>query len=144
MPKAGTSVGGPDLITGQPRISIFPTTRGEKIVVGLFDPRDRRFDLGTLGFEDSTLQGLLRVLKRTSGLLLFTGPTGSGKTSTMYSSLCYVMQRDGTSVSISTVEDPVEFNLPMVSQTQINAPQGFTYAVALRSMMRQDPQVIMV
>ncbi len=84
------------------------------------------------------------MLKRTSGLLLFTGPTGSGKTSTMYSSLCYIMQRDGTSVSISTVEDPVEFNLPMVSQTQINPAQDFTYAMALRSIMRQDPQVIMV
>jgi general secretion pathway protein E len=112
--------------------------------VRLFDPRDRRFDLGSLGFEDSTLQGLVRALKRTSGLVLFTGPTGSGKTSTMYSALCYIMQRDGTSVSISTVEDPVEFNLPMVSQTQINSAQGFNYAVALRSIMRQDPQVIMV
>ena len=62
----------------------------------------------------------------------------------MYSSLCHIIQRDGSSVSISTVEDPVEFNLPMVSQTQINPAQDFTYAVALRSIMRQDPQVIMV
>jgi len=144
MPQDGTAVGGPELDGVQLRVSIFPTTRGEKIVVRLFDPRDRRFDLGTLGFEDSTRQGLLGAMKRTSGLLLFTGPTGSGKTSTMYSSLCYIMQRDGTSVSISTVEDPVEFNLPMVSQTQINPAQDFTYAVALRSIMRQDPQVIMV
>ena len=144
MPQDGTAVGIPELDGVQLRVSIFPTTRGEKIVVRLFDPRDRRFDLGTLGFEDSTLQGLLRVLKRTSGLLLFTGPTGSGKTSTMYSSLCYIMQRDGSSVSISTVEDPVEFNLPMVSQTQISPAQEFTYAVALRSIMRQDPEVIMV
>src|SRR3989440_6989188 len=144
MPQDGTAIGGPELDGVQLRVSIFPTTRGEKIVVRLFDPRDRRFDLGALGFEDSTLQGLLRVLKRTSGLLLFTGPTGSGKTSTMYSSLCYIMQRDGISVSISTVEDPVEFNLSMVSQTQINPAQGFTYAVALKSMMRQDPEVVMV
>src|ERR1043166_1445275 len=143
-PQDGTAIGGPELDGVQLRVSIFPTTRGEKIVVRLFDPRDRRFDLGTLGFEDSTLQGLLRVLKRTSGLLLFTGPTGSGKTSTMYSALCYIMQRDGVTVSISTVEDPVEFNLPMVSQTQINSAQDFSYAVALRSIMRQDPQVIMV
>src|SRR6516165_10678307 len=143
-PQDGAALGGPELDGVQLRISIFPTTRGEKIVVRLFDPRDRRFDLATLRFEDSTLQGLLRVLKRTSGLLLFTGPTGSGKTSTMYSALCYIMQRDGTSVSISTVEDPVEFNLPMVSQTQINPAQDFTYAVALKSIMRQDPQVIMV
>jgi type II secretory ATPase GspE/PulE/Tfp pilus assembly ATPase PilB-like protein len=144
MPQDGTAVGGPELDGVQLRISIFPTTRGEKIVIRLFDPRDRRFDLGTLGFEDSTLQGLMRVLKRHSGLLLFTGPTGSGKTSTMYSALCYIMQRDGVAVSISTVEDPVEFNLPMVSQTQINAAQEFTYAMALRSIMRQDPQVVMV
>jgi type II secretory ATPase GspE/PulE/Tfp pilus assembly ATPase PilB-like protein len=144
MPQDGTAIGGPELDGVQLRISIFPTTRGEKIVIRLFDPRDRRFDLGTLGFEESTLDGLLRALKRTSGLLLFTGPTGSGKTSTMYSALCHVMQREGTSISISTVEDPVEFNLPMVSQTQINPSQEFTYAVALRSIMRQDPEVIMV
>src|SRR5690348_13359785 len=144
LPQDGTAVGGPELEGVQLRVSIFPTTRGEKIVVRLFDPRDRRFDLANLGFEEATLQGLLRVLKRTSGLLLFTGPTGSGKTSTMYSALCYIMQRDGTSISISTVEDPVEFNLPMVSQTQINVAQGFNYAMALRSIMRQDPQVIMV
>lgn len=144
LPQDGTALGGPELDGVQLRVSIFPTTRGEKIVVRLFDPRDRRFDLSTLGFEDTTLDGLLRVLKRSSGLLLFTGPTGSGKTSTMYSALCYIMQRDGSSVSISTVEDPVEFNLPMVSQTQINPAQEFTYATALRSIMRQDPQVIMV
>ena len=144
MPQDGTAIGGPELEGVQLRVSIFPTTRGEKIVVRLFDPKDRRFDLNTLGFEDSTLQGLLRLLKRTSGLLLFTGPTGSGKTSTMYSALCYIIQRDGINMSISTVEDPVEFNLPMVSQTQVNPAQDFTYAVALKSILRQDPQVVMV
>ena len=144
MPQDGTAAGGPELDGVQLRVSIFPTTRGEKIVVRLFDPRDRRFDLNALDFEDSTLQGLIRVLKRTSGLLLFTGPTGSGKTSTMYSSLCHIMHRDGSSVSISTVEDPVEFNLPMVSQTQINPVQGLTYAATLKSIMRQDPQVVLV
>jgi type II secretory ATPase GspE/PulE/Tfp pilus assembly ATPase PilB-like protein len=144
LPQDGTVIGSAEIDGVQLRVSIFPTTRGEKIVVRLFDPRDRRFDLSSLGFEESTLQGLLRVLRRTSGLVLFTGPTGSGKTSTMYSALCHLIQRDGTSISISTVEDPVEFNLPMVSQTQINPAQGFTYAVALRSIMRQDPQVIMV
>ena len=144
LPQDGAAIGGPELDGVQLRVSIFPTTRGEKIVVRLFDPRDRRFDLNTLGFDDATLKGLLRLLKRPSGLLLFTGPTGSGKTNTMYSSLCHITQRDGSSVSISTVEDPVEFNLPMVSQTQINPAQDFTYAVALRSIMRQDPQVVMV
>lgn len=143
-PQDGTALCGPELDNVQLRISIFPTTRGEKIVIRLFDPRDRRFELGTLGFEETTLHGLLRVLKRTSGLLLFTGPTGSGKTSSMYSALCYIIQRDGSAISISTVEDPVEFNLPMVSQTQVNPAQEFTYAVALKSIMRQDPEVIMV
>jgi type II secretory ATPase GspE/PulE/Tfp pilus assembly ATPase PilB-like protein len=144
MPQDGTTICGPELDNVQLRVSIFPTTRGEKIVMRLFDPRDRRFDLSTLGFDEATQRGLLRLLKRTSGLLLFTGPTGSGKTSTMYSALCYIMQRDGISMSISTVEDPVEFNLPMVSQTQINPAQEFTYAKALKSILRQDPQVVMV
>jgi type II secretory ATPase GspE/PulE/Tfp pilus assembly ATPase PilB-like protein len=144
MPQDGAAVGGPELDNVQLRISIFPTVRGEKIVIRLFDPRDRRFELSTLRFEDDSYSGLVRLLQRSSGLLLFTGPTGSGKTSTMYSSLCHIISRDGSSVSISTVEDPVEFNLPMVSQTQINPAQDFTYAVALRSIMRQDPQVIMV
>lgn len=144
LPQDGTAICGPELDGVQLRISIFPTTRGDKIVARLFDSRDRRFELASLGFEESTVEGLKRVLKRTSGLLLFTGPTGSGKTSAMYSSLCHIMERNGTSISISTVEDPVEFNLPMVSQTQIAPDQEFTYAVALRSIMRQDPEVIMV
>lgn len=143
-PQDGAAVGGPELDGVQLRVSIFPTIRGEKIVIRLFDPRDRQFDLNALGFDEETTKGLQRLLKRSSGLLLFTGPTGSGKTNTMYSALCHISQRDGTSVSISTVEDPVEFNLPMVSQTQINPAQDFTYAIALRSIMRQDPQVIMV
>jgi type II secretory ATPase GspE/PulE/Tfp pilus assembly ATPase PilB-like protein len=144
LPQDGVAVGGPELDHVQLRVSIFPTTRGEKVVVRIFDPRDRRFELESLGFDAATLKGLQRLLRRTSGLLLFTGPTGSGKTSTMYSSLCHIGQRDGVSVSISTVEDPVEFNLPMVSQTQINPAQDFTYAMALRSILRQDPQVVMV
>ena len=143
-PQDGTALGGSELEDVQLRISIFPTTRGEKIVIRLFDPRDRRFELEGLGFEPASLRGLQKLLHRTSGLLLFTGPTGSGKTSAMYSALCHIIEREGSAVSISTVEDPVEFNLPMVSQTQIKPAADFTYAVALRSIMRQDPEVIMV
>jgi type II secretory ATPase GspE/PulE/Tfp pilus assembly ATPase PilB-like protein len=73
-----------------------------------------------------------------------TGPTGSGKTTAIYASLHHIVQRTGPAVSISTVEDPVEFNLPMISQAQINPMQEFTYPRALRSLMRQDPQVIMI
>jgi len=144
MPQDGTIISGPELENVQLRVSIFPTTRGEKIVARLFDPRDRRFDIDGLGLENDSLDKLKHVLKRTSGLLLFTGPTGSGKTNTMYSSLCHIIQREGSAVSVSTVEDPVEFNLPMISQTQINPSQEFTYALALRSIMRQDPEIVMV
>jgi type II secretory ATPase GspE/PulE/Tfp pilus assembly ATPase PilB-like protein len=113
-------------------------------VVRLFDPRNRSFDLASLGFDDVVHQTWLKLLMRPSGLLLLTGPTGSGKTTAIYSSLYQIVQRTGPAVSVSTVEDPVEFNLPMISQAQINPAQEFTYPKALRSLMRQDPQVIMI
>ena len=77
-------------------------------------------------------------------MILLTGPTGSGKTTAIYAALYHLVQRSGPAISISSVEDPVEFNLPMISQAQINPHKEFTYPVALRSLMRQDPQVIMV
>ena len=77
-------------------------------------------------------------------MILLTGPTGSGKTTAIYAALYHLVQRSGPTISISTVEDPVEFNLPMISQAQINPHKEFSYPVALRSLMRQDPQVIMV
>ena len=144
LPQEGHAAGGPELGNVELRISIFPTTRGEKIVVRLFDPRNRSFDLGTLGFDDHVLKTYLKLLTRPSGLLLLTGPTGSGKTTAIYASLHQIVQRTGPAVSVSTVEDPVEFNLPMISQAQINPAQEFTYPRALRSLMRQDPQVIMI
>ena len=144
LPQEGHAPANAELGGVELRISIFPTTRGEKIVVRLFDPSNRSFDMASLGFEDETLTTLGGLLRRPSGLLLLTGPTGSGKTTAIYSALYSIVQRDGPAVSISTVEDPVEFNLPMVAQAQINPAQNFTYPVALRSLMRQDPQVIMV
>ena len=144
LPQEGHASGGPELGGVELRISVFPTTRGEKIVVRLFDPRNRSFDLATLGLDDQTLKKYLQLLSRPSGLILLTGPTGSGKTTAIYSSLYTIVQRTGPAVSVSTVEDPVEFNLPMISQAQINPAQDFTYPKALRSLMRQDPQVIMI
>jgi general secretion pathway protein E len=144
LPQEGHAEAGPELGGVELRISVFPTTRGEKIVVRLFDTRNRSFDLQQLGFDEVCLARLIKLLSTPSGLLLLTGPTGSGKTTAIYSALSYITQRSGPAVSISTVEDPVEFNLPMISQTQINPAQDFTYAKALRSLMRQDPQVIMV
>src|SRR5258705_2187518 len=137
--SAGTGTGGIEL-----RISCFPTTRGEKIVVRLFDPSNRSFEMSSLGFDDDTLNTFTRLLAKPSGLLLLTGPTGSGKTTAIYSALYYLVQKHGPAISISTIEDPVEFNLPMISQAMIKPAQDFTYAKALRSLMRQDPQVIMV
>jgi type IV pilus assembly protein PilB len=108
------------------RISVFPTVRGEKIVIRLFDPSNRSFELSALGFDEDTLKTFVHLLTRPSGLLLLTGPTGSGKTTAIYSALYHIVQRNGPAVSISTVEDPVEFNLPMISQAQINPAQDFT------------------
>ncbi len=144
LPQEGHASAGAELGGVELRISIFPTTRGEKIVVRLFDPSNRSFDMASLGFDDDTLKTFNSLLTRPSGLILLTGPTGSGKTTAIYSALYNIVQRTGPAVSISTVEDPVEFNLPMVAQAQINPAQEFTYPIALRSLMRQDPQVIMV
>lgn len=144
LPQEGHCVTGDDLGNVELRISVFPTTRGEKIVARLFDPRARSFDLASLGFDNDTLRKFLHLLMRPSGMILLTGPTGSGKTTAIYSALTHIVQRSGPAISISTIEDPVEFNLPMISQSQIHPVQDFTYPKALRSLMRQDPQVIMV
>jgi type II secretory ATPase GspE/PulE/Tfp pilus assembly ATPase PilB-like protein len=144
LPQEGHAPADPELGGVEQRISIFPTVRGEKIVVRIFDPSNRSFDLATLGFDDDVLQQFVKLLLRPTGLILLTGPTGSGKTTAIYSALYTLVQRNGSAISIATVEDPVEFNLPMVAQAQVNLAQEFTYPRALRSLMRQDPQVIMV
>ena len=135
------------------RLSFFPVVRGgegnsfskgEKIVIRIFDPKSRSFDLDQLGFDGPKADAIKDLLGRPTGLLLLTGPTGSGKTTAIYAALCHLVQKFGSSISISTVEDPVEFNLPKISQAQINHARDFTYPVALRSLMRQDPQVIMI
>ncbi|MHB8522759.1 MAG: GspE/PulE family protein [Limisphaerales bacterium] len=144
LPQEGHAPATPELGGVELRISIFPTVRGEKIVIRIFDPSNRSFDLAGLGFEEETLQAFIKLLARPSGLILLTGPTGSGKTTAMYAALTHLVQRHGVAISISTVEDPVEFSLPMVSQAQVNPAKEFNYPVALRSLMRQDPQVIMV
>ncbi len=144
LPQEGHAPASSDIGGVELRISVFPTVRGEKIVVRIFDPSNRSFELSSLGFEEETLHTFVGLLARPSGLLLLTGPTGSGKTTAIYAALYHLVQRSGPTISISTVEDPVEFNLPMVSQAQVNPIKEFTYPVALRSLMRQDPQVIMI
>lgn len=144
LPQEGHAPASPDVGGVELRISVFPTVRGEKIVIRIFDPATRTFDLAALGFDAATLASFVNLIGKPNGLILLTGPTGSGKTTAIYSALYMLVQRHGPTISISTVEDPVEFHLPMVSQAQVNRAKEFTYPVALRSLMRQDPEVIMV
>jgi general secretion pathway protein E len=144
LPQEGHAPATPDIGGVELRISVFPTVRGEKIVIRIFDPSNRTFDLKALGFDDETLRVFMNLISRPNGLILLTGPTGSGKTTAIYSALYQLVQKHGPAISISTVEDPVEFHLPMISQAQVNRAKEFTYPIALRSLMRQDPQVIMV
>jgi type II secretory ATPase GspE/PulE/Tfp pilus assembly ATPase PilB-like protein len=123
------------------RVSILPVLRGEKVVLRIFSPTAKRFALDTLGFSKSLHNKFTDILDRPGGLILFTGPSGSGKTTTMYASLAYLQTKIP---SISTIEDPVEYALSNVSQTQVDVPRGLTFANALRNILRQDPQVIMV
>jgi type II secretory ATPase GspE/PulE/Tfp pilus assembly ATPase PilB-like protein len=144
LPQEGHAPASPDIGGVELRISVFPTVRGEKIVVRIFDPSNRTFDLSSLGFDQDTLRVFMTLISKPNGLILLTGPTGSGKTTAIYSALYQLVQKHGPTISISTVEDPVEFHLPMISQAQVNRAKEFTYPIALRSLMRQDPQVIMI
>ena len=144
LPQEGHAPASPDVGGVELRISVFPTVRGEKIVIRIFDPRNRTFDLASLGFDPDTLRTFSNLIQKPSGLILLTGPTGSGKTTAIYAALYQLVQKYGPTISISTVEDPAEFHLPMISQAQVNRAKEFTYPVALRSLMRQDPQVIMI
>ncbi|HEY1169842.1 MAG TPA: GspE/PulE family protein [Verrucomicrobiae bacterium] len=144
MPQDGRASMPPEFGGVTLRVSIFPLINGEKAVIRIFDPRNRKFDLKLLGFEDDILENFLNLLEKPSGLILLNGPTGSGKTTAIYASIYHLIQKHGSAISISTVEDPVEAPLAMVSQSQLNPPTGFTYPIALRSLLRQDPEVIMI
>ena len=123
------------------RISTLPTTQGEKAVIRILDNRSILIGLGQLGFEPDHLVLIQEQVDRPHGIILVTGPTGSGKTTTLYSAL---LTMNGSEMNISTVEDPVEYTLGFANQVQINERIGFTFASALRALLRQDPDVIMV
>jgi type IV pilus assembly protein PilB len=123
------------------RINTLPTTQGEKAVIRILDNRSILIGLERLGFEPDHLKLLKEQIDRPHGVILVTGPTGSGKTTTLYSAL---MTMNGSEMNISTVEDPVEYSLGFANQVQINERIGFTFASALRALLRQDPDVIMV
>jgi len=123
------------------RIATYPTVTGEKIVLRLFNQTEARA-LADLGFTLEVLQQLQRFLRQTTGLLLLTGPAGSGKTSTIYACLSELAQRGGR--HIITVEDPVEQIIPGIMQTEVNETRGLDFAKAARHLLRQDPEVLVL
>jgi type IV pilus assembly protein PilB len=120
---------------------VLPTLFGEKVVMRLLDRENLRLDMTRLGFDADALARFDRAIRRPWGMVLVTGPTGSGKTNTLYSSIAQLNQ---PGVNILTAEDPVEFNLAGINQVQVKDAIGFTFAAALRSFLRQDPNVILV
>jgi type II secretory ATPase GspE/PulE/Tfp pilus assembly ATPase PilB-like protein len=126
------------------RVSLSPMVGGEKVSIRLFRPGERRFNVQSLGFDPETLREFLRLVGQPNGLILLAGPVGSGKTTTLYTALTHLTETRGERLNITTVEDPVECTLPRVNQASVNVPQGFTYPIALRSILRHDPQVIMI
>jgi general secretion pathway protein E len=123
------------------RVSTVPTMFGESVVMRLLDKESVRFDLDSLGFDGSPRERLLSVLDVPYGILLVTGPTGSGKSTTLYTALSRLNTQER---KIITVEDPVEYQLPGINQIQVKAAIGMTFAGALRAIVRQDPDIIMV
>ena len=123
------------------RVSTLPTQYGEKVVMRLLETDARAQDFSGLGFPDGMAGRLRQILSLPQGTLLVTGPTGSGKSTTLYSSLNFVRK---SSINIITVEDPVEYVIPGLNQVQVNSKTGLTFASCLRSILRQDPNVIMI
>ena len=123
------------------RVSTLPTIHGEKIVIRILDSSLAKMGIETLGYEPEEKERVLRAIKRPYGMVLVTGPTGSGKTVSLYSYLNLLNQ---PGVNISTAEDPAEINLPGVNQVNVNEKAGLNFATALRAFLRQDPDIIMV
>jgi len=123
------------------RVSVLPTDFGEKIVMRLLDKAALRLDLNELGFNNSDLELLKRKIKLPNGIILITGPTGSGKTTTLYAALNFIKSSE---INITTIEDPIEYNLEGINQTQIKPAINLTFASSLRAILRQDPNIIMV
>src|SRR3954463_5419110 len=123
------------------RVSVLPTLWGEKIVLRLLDKSNLQLDMTKLGFEDKQLADFMKAIHQPYGMVLVTGPTGSGKTTSLYSAL---QELNKTTRNISTAEDPVEYNLMGINQVQMHEDVGLNFATALRAFLRQDPNIIMV
>jgi general secretion pathway protein E len=123
------------------RVSTLPSAHGERAVLRLLDKTDTRFTLPAVGMQGATLQRFEQLIAQPHGIVLVTGPTGSGKSTTLYAAL---QQLDAQRLNIMTVEDPVEYELPGIGQTQVNPRIDLTFAKALRAILRQDPDVILI
>ncbi|MCZ8234189.1 MAG: type II secretion system ATPase GspE [Inhella sp.] len=123
------------------RVSTLPSAHGERAVLRLLDKSDAKFNLGSLGMADDVLQAFRRLVAQPHGIVLVTGPTGSGKTTTLYAALQTI---DTASSNVLTVEDPIEYELAGIGQTQVNSKIDLTFAKALRAILRQDPDTIMI
>ncbi|MBI2187940.1 MAG: type II/IV secretion system protein [Acidobacteria bacterium] len=123
------------------RVATFPTTFGEKVAIRILEKEKLVRGLAELGFSPTTYAIFRDILSRSRGIVLVTGPTGAGKTTTLYSALAYL---GSTERNILTVEDPVEYQIPTIRQTQVRPKAGFTYATAIRALLRQDPDIIMI
>jgi type IV pilus assembly protein PilB len=123
------------------RVSILPVVYGEKAVLRILDSTALCLDLGKLGFEPDTLELFMKAIKLPFGLILITGPTGSGKSTTLYSALATLNRPE---VNIMTIEDPVEYLLPGITQVNVNPEVGLTFATGLRAFLRQAPDIILV
>jgi type IV pilus assembly protein PilB len=123
------------------RVSTFPNARGEKTVIRVLDTRGISLNLEELGFAEDILAGFRQSILAPNGIVLVTGPTGSGKSTTLYSALNAVSSME---INVCTVEDPIEYHLPLINQFQIQERVGLTFSKALRTLLRQDPDVIMV
>ncbi|MFY8192790.1 MAG: GspE/PulE family protein, partial [Limnohabitans sp.] len=123
------------------RVSTLPSAHGERAVLRLLDKSESRLTLEAVGMQGHTLQGFTQLLSQPHGIVLVTGPTGSGKTTTLYAAL---QQLDAARFNIMTVEDPIEYELSGIGQTQVNPKIDLDFAKALRAILRQDPDIIMI
>src|SRR5207249_1778515 len=120
------------------RVSVLPTLYGEKVVLRLLDKDNLMLDMTRLGFESESLKKFESAILKPYGMVLVTGPTGSGKTNTLYSSIAQLNKID---TNVMTAEDPVEFNVPGINQVQMKEQIGLNFAAALRAFLRQDPNI---
>ncbi|MEL6791606.1 MAG: ATPase, T2SS/T4P/T4SS family [Pseudomonadota bacterium] len=123
------------------RVSTVPTQFGESIVCRVLDPHARKLDWDALGFAPDIKRKVIDLIERPSWLFLVTGPTGSGKTTTLYTALAHLNTPER---KIITVEDPIEYSVPGIEQVQVNAATGLSFARVLRAVLRQDPDIVMV